>query len=77
MKLVQRIQLGLVEGTSDKVYIVELCEVGSGRFVVNFQFGRRGKPLQSGTKTESPVNLRQAQSIYERLVDEKKRKGYS
>lgn len=77
MKLIQRVTLGLRQGSSDKVYIVELCEVGSGRYVVNFQFGRRGAVLQSGTKTSSPVREANARSIFARLVDEKKRKGYS
>lgn len=77
MKLIRRVSLGLREGSSDKVYIVDLCEVSKGKFVVNFQFGRRGAPLKDGTKTETPVSEATARSIFAKLVDEKTRKGYS
>lgn len=77
MKLIRRVSLGLREGSSDKVYIVDLCEVSKGKFVVNFQFGRRGAPLKDGTKTDSPVGEATARSVFAKLVDEKKRKGYS
>jgi bifunctional non-homologous end joining protein LigD len=60
---------------SDKVYQLQL--IGSeGGFVVNFQFGRRGTSLQSGTKTSEPVPHAKALKIYQRLVSEKKGKGY-
>ncbi|WAS92210.1 WGR domain-containing protein [Nannocystis punicea] len=77
MKLIRRVSLGLREGSSDKVYIVDLCEVSKGKFVVNFQFGRRGGPLKDGTKTEAPVSETTARSVFAKLVDEKKRKGYT
>lgn len=76
MKLIRRVSLGLREGNSDKVYIVDLCEVSNKKFVVNFQFGRRGQPLKDGTKTENPVAEPVARSIFAKLVDEKTRKGY-
>lgn len=77
MKLIRRVSLGLREGASDKLYIVDLCEVAGRKFVVNFQFGRRGSPLKDGTKTTAPVSEPTAASIFAKLVDEKKRKGYS
>lgn len=77
MKLIRRVSLGLREGNSDKVYIVDLCEVAKGKFVVNFQFGRRGAPLKDGTKTDAPVAEAVARSIFAKLVDEKTRKGYA
>ncbi len=77
MKLIRRVTLGLREGNSDKVYVVDLCEVSKGKFVVNFQFGRRGGPLKDGTKTDAPVAESAARSIFAKLVDEKTRKGYS
>ncbi len=76
MKLIRRVSLGLREGNSDKVYIVDLCEVSNKKFVVNFQFGRRGQPLKDGTKTDNPVAEPVARSIFAKLVDEKTRKGY-
>lgn len=77
MKLIRRVSLGLREGSSDKVYIVDLCEVSKGKFVVNFQFGRRGAPLKDGTKTDAPVSESTARSVFAKLVDEKQRKGYT
>ncbi len=63
------------EGRSDKVYQVQL-EPQAGGFVVNFQFGRRGSTLQTGTKTSNPVPYDNARKIYDRLVAEKMGKGY-
>jgi len=62
-------------GTSDKEYHVQIEKKGSGH-VVNFQYGRRGGTLQTGTKTPAPVPLAEATVIYERLVREKLSKGY-
>ena len=64
------------EGTSDKEYHIQLRELMPGRFIVNFQYGRRGGPLQSGTKTTTPVSLQEAEMIFEKLKHEKERKGY-
>jgi bifunctional non-homologous end joining protein LigD len=72
----QRITLYYRDGRSDKVYQVQLEPHQEG-YVVNFQFGRRGSTLQSGTKTSSPVTYDKAANIYERLVAEKKGKGYT
>lgn len=76
MKLIQQISLEFREGTSDKVYEVDLCEVGSGKYVVNFRYGRRGSNLKEGTKTTSPVPLADAEAIYDKLVLSKTSKGY-
>jgi len=76
VKLIRRVSLGLREGNSDKVYIVDLCEVAARKFVVNFQFGRRGQALKDGTKTDAPVAEAVARSIFAKLVEEKTRKGY-
>ena len=46
-------------------------------FVVNFAFGRRGSTLHTGTKTSEPVDYGSAKKIYDRLVREKKAKGYT
>jgi bifunctional non-homologous end joining protein LigD len=72
----QSISLYYREGSSDKVYHVQLEQVADG-FVVNFQFGRRGSTLQAGTKTPVSVGRVQAEKIYSKLVAEKKGKGYT
>ncbi|OKH33459.1 hypothetical protein NIES2119_23060 [[Phormidium ambiguum] IAM M-71] len=76
MQLIKRTTLHFQEGTSDKVYEVDLCLVGSDRYVVNFRYGRRGATLKEGVKTEQPVTLAQAEKVFEKLVSEKTKKGY-
>src|SRR6185436_14110631 len=61
---------------SDKVYEVDLVEVASGQYVVNFRYGRRGATLRDGTKTAVPVPLEKARAIFAELVAEKTRGGY-
>ncbi len=76
MKLIKQTTLHCQEGTSDKVYEVDLCQTGEDRYVVNFRYGRRGTNLKEGTKTTQPVSLTQAQQAFDKLVGEKTKKGY-
>ncbi len=76
MKLIRQSQLVFQEGRSDKVYEIDLCEVGQDRYVVNFRYGRRGTNLKEGTKTSSPVALAAAEKVFNGLVTEKTKKGY-
>ncbi|RYU95765.1 HEAT repeat domain-containing protein [Emticicia agri] len=76
MKLVKQSKLFFKEGNSDKVYEIDLCEVGSNQYVVNFRFGKRGSTLKEGTKTDKPVSLNSAQQVFDTLEAEKRRKGY-
>ncbi|HSE96722.1 MAG TPA: hypothetical protein VLD57_00540, partial [Blastocatellia bacterium] len=64
MKLIRQTILVFREGRSDKVYEVDLCEVGADRFVVNFRYGRRGTNLKEGTKTSSAVLREAAEKVY-------------
>ena len=75
MKLVCQTKLQFKEGNSDKVYEVDLCESGENYFV-NFRYGRRGSELKEGTKTSVPVGFAEAEKIFQKLIDEKTRKGY-
>ncbi len=63
-------------GSSDKVYQIQTVPEGDG-FVVNFQYGRQGSTLQSGTKTAKPVEEAEAIKIFDKLVREKQAKGYT
>lgn len=76
MILVKEQLLHFKSSTSDKVYEVALFKLGENEFVVNFKFGRRGNTLQEGTKTVYPVSLDAAESIYEKLINQKLAKGY-
>ncbi len=64
------------EGGSDKVYQAWLEASGTG-YVVNFAYGRRGSAHSTGTKTTSPVPYEAALKIYDKLVADKKSKGYT
>ena len=64
------------EGGSDKVYQVQL-EPENKLWIVNYQYGRRGSTLTSGTKTESPVEYEKARKIFVKAITEKKAKGYT
>src|SRR5215468_331715 len=75
MKLIRQTKLVFQEGRSDKVYEVDLCEVGANRYVVNFRYGRRGANLKEGAKTAQPVALAEAEKVFASLVAEKTRKG--
>ena len=72
----ENITLYYKEGSSDKVYQCQIEPAGE-RFVVNFAYGRRGSTLNTGTKTNVPVDYEDAKRIFDKLVKEKTAKGYS
>ncbi len=76
MKLVRQAKLFFREGNSDKVYEIDLCDIGNDRYVVNFRYGRRGAALKEGTKTEIGVDKARAETIFNNLQEEKTGKGY-
>jgi predicted DNA-binding WGR domain protein len=76
VKLIKQVRLEFRQGTSDKVYEVDLCEVGPGQYVVNYRYGRRGTTLRDGSRTASPVPLATAQSIFGKLIQSKRNEGY-
>ena len=77
MKIIDQSVLYFKQGSSDKVYEVDLLELATDSFVVNFRYGRRGAALRSGTKTSLPVDEKKARNIYDALVKSKMDKGYS
>lgn len=79
MRLIKTVKLYYTQGTSDKVYEVDLCEQpndDANRYWVNFRYGRRGTTLREGTKTVTPVDLAQAEAIFTSVVVAKTNKGY-
>lgn len=76
MRLVRQTRLRSVRGTTTSVFEVDMCEVGSGAFVVNFRFGKKGKRFTEGTKTTRPVGRDEAERIFLDVVARKKRNGY-
>ena len=77
MRLVKQSILYFKEGNSDKVYEIDLCDVGNDKYVVNFRYGRRNAKLKEGSKTPVPVSLADAEKIFGELEDEKISKGYT
>src|SRR5580658_5013082 len=77
MKLVAQKILFYQQGSSDKVYEIDLCEVGPGQFVVNYRYGRRGARLRDGTETPAPLPQRDAQRVFDKLAASKVAKGYA
>jgi predicted DNA-binding WGR domain protein len=74
VKLIKRTALFFRQGNSDKVYEVDLCEVGPDQYVVNARYGRRGSTLRENSK---PVSLAKAEDVFESLVSSKTKKGYA
>jgi bifunctional non-homologous end joining protein LigD len=70
------INLFYTEGSSDKVYQVQLVEVEGG-WKVNAQNGARGGTLKPQVKTPNPVPFEEAKKIYDQLVKSKVKKGYT
>lgn len=73
--LIQSTSLIFTEGSSDKEYNCQIVQIAEG-YAVTFQYGRRGNALTCGTKTAQPVQLAQAEKLYNQLVKEKIGKGY-
>lgn len=69
------VTLYCTENGSDKVYKAEVAASQDG-WAVHFWFGPRTGTLQAGTKTKSPVSKDEALRIWDKLVREKKAKGY-
>lgn len=72
----ENITLYFREGSSDKVYQCAIEPAGD-RFTVSFAYGRRGSTLNTGTKTNVPVEYEDARRIYNKLIREKTAKGYT
>ncbi|WP_205512969.1 hypothetical protein [Longitalea arenae] len=77
MRLVKQSILYFKEGNSDKVYEIDLCDVGNDKYVVNFRYGRRYSKLKEGSKTPVPVALTEAERLFHEVENEKLSKGYT
>lgn len=70
-KIVERVSLYYREGSSDKIYIIELTEVSPGEYNVAGYNGRRGAQLAAQPKTFTPVTLAEARRIFKGLEQAK------
>ncbi len=71
METLERVTLYHRKGASDKVYQVAIEPAGN-LFVVNYAHGRRGSTMNTGTKTDVPVDYESAKRIFDQVVKEKK-----
>ena len=74
VKETETIELYFQQGSSDKVYHLQL-ESTEEQWSVNAQWGRRGSALQSDAKVSS-VAYEEAKRVYDRIIREKTGKGY-
>ncbi len=72
----ETITLYFKQGSSDKIYQTAI-EPKDGKYIVTFAYGRRGTTLNTGTKTQTPVDYATANGIYQKLIKEKVSKGYT
>ena len=72
----EEIRLYFTQGSSDKVYQAQL-HGSNNNWTVHFQYGRRGKPMTTGTKTRTPVSYALAKQTYDKLIASKLAKGYT
>lgn len=78
MQTTTKITLYCTEGGADKVYTlwIEPHATAPGEYVVNAQWGRRGGPQLTGTKTPKPVSKEKAEAKYAEVLKSKQAKGY-
>ena len=75
--LIKQTFLRYQDEKSDKVYEVKIVYHGWNKYQVNFSYGRTGCKLKSDTKTKISVSLKEAEIIFDRLVNSKQKKGYN
>src|SRR5258708_15768214 len=74
VKETETIELYFQQGSSDKVYHLQLESIEE-QWSVNAQWGRRGSALQSDAKVSS-VAYEEAKRVYDRSILDKTGKGY-
>lgn len=76
MKLLRRTTLHFKQGSSDKIYEVDILALDAQQHLVNFRYGRTGKTLTEGSKTAAPISLQQAETLANSLLVSKINEGY-
>lgn len=70
----EQVELAYQEGSSDKVYLLDLGKNDSGWFVLA-QYGRRGSSLRTEDKGTG-LGYQEAKDAYEKVLKQKLNKGY-
>lgn len=71
----RKVHLVNQEDGHDKEYKMQIVKVGT-LYEVKAEWGRIGKTLQKDTKTDRPCSLIQAETTFNKVLKEKKKKGY-
>jgi bifunctional non-homologous end joining protein LigD len=72
----ESITLYFKEGSSDKYYTISI-EEKDGKYTVPFVYGRRGDAGQTGNKASKPLDYDKAKKMFDKVVSEKRSKGYT
>jgi bifunctional non-homologous end joining protein LigD len=75
MTIVKKIKLVFQEGSSDKEYVVQIEDPGTGLYDVNAFYGRRGGTLKVAPLWHS-LTAQQAELTFASVVNKKTAKGY-
>ena len=70
------VSLGFTEGSSDKVYYLWLTG-SNDEWNVRCKYGKRWNANNTHYKFDSPVNHAEAEDMYEKLLHQKLKKGYT
>ncbi len=76
MKLVKQANLFQRQGRRDRIFEIDLCEVGPDQYVVNYRYGHRGKILKDGSKTIIAIPRKEADRVFRKLLAKKVKQGY-
>lgn len=72
---VKTYSLDYTEGTSDKVYLIYVNQVGAELYDVAYEYGRRGNKMTPGIRA-SKISRDVAFQVADSLAAEKRKKGY-
>ena len=78
-QIVKHVRLENTSGVHNKAYEIQIERANpsdGGGYLVNFSYGKIGKPPVSGTKTEMSVSQYEAHEIFDKLRYQKIKKGY-
>ena len=75
METILSINLQYTEGSSDKVYNIDLVKNTTG-YDVTFAYGRKSTVLTTGKKNSIALTYEKAEKVYNKLIGEKLNKGY-
>lgn len=75
MNTIRTANLVLRQGR-ERTYIIDLVELDSDRYLVNYRYGFSGGALKEGTRTPDPVDRTTAERLFESLIQTRETQGY-